>query len=131
MGDKTHRTSKCHLIGDTDQEDQRARRENRMKVIPSDTSDCFLQKSFTAVQVSNAHEITNKNEEMQSPICQFLNTTLLCCLRVNDRDMGSFFPRTLALQRGAPLQSQSVALWFCQMLCYTVTHHIPIERQYC
>merc|ERR1712018_758203 len=56
----------------------------------------LTKKSFTAVLVSNAHEITNKNEEMQSPICQFLNTKLLCCLRVNDRDMGSFFPRTLA-----------------------------------
>merc|ERR1711974_132249 len=29
--DKTHRTSKCHLIGDTDQEDQRARRESRIE----------------------------------------------------------------------------------------------------
>merc|ERR1712241_148958 len=75
-------------------------REPIRKVITSDISDCFLpKKSFTAVQVSNAHEITNKNEEMQSPICQFLNTKLLCCLRVNDRGMGSFFSAHLGLAK--------------------------------
>merc|ERR1712113_871898 len=101
------------------------------KVITSDTSDCFLPKNHSPPSKSPTHMKSPTKMKMQSPICQFLNTKLLCCLRVNDRDMGSFFPRTLALQRGAPLQSQSVALWFCQMLCYSVTHHIPVERQYC